>query len=205
MKSILIADGNESVADLFGYVFACHDWAVTRYSNSQRAQDALRGSAHYDAVLVGYRFDDIDGVELIKQIRALDHRKDVAIVMVTGTVELDIMAAALTAGADDVLYKPVDPDIVVDTVSKCVEGRRHQATLRPPSPPPGAPPATLECGARPLSESELPEIRARRCASCRSQRVVPIGRGIIIAGVIKEKHWCEACGTVFWFIRPPLT
>ena len=86
MKAILIADGDESVAELFAYVFASHDWNVTRYSDGQRAGEELRGGTHYDAVLVSYRFDGMDGVELIKLIRALDHRKDVPIVMVTGTV-----------------------------------------------------------------------------------------------------------------------
>ena len=57
LKSILIADGNESVAELFAYVFASHDWNVTRYSDGRRASEELCGSTHYDAVLVSYRFD----------------------------------------------------------------------------------------------------------------------------------------------------
>ena len=51
MKSILIADGNERVADMFAHIFASYDWTVTSYNNSRRAVDALRGSAHFDAVL----------------------------------------------------------------------------------------------------------------------------------------------------------
>jgi two-component system chemotaxis response regulator CheY len=128
LRSILIADGNESVAELFAYVFASHDWNVTRYSDGKRAGEELCGRAHYDAVLVSHRFDGMDGVELIKLIRALDHRKDVPIVMVTGTVGRDIMTAALTAGADDVVYKPIDLAILVATVSKCVERVKHQGT-----------------------------------------------------------------------------
>ena len=91
---------------------------------------------HYDAVLVGYRLDGIDGVELITRIRALDHRKDVPIVMVTGTVDVAVVAAALAAGADDVLYKPTDVDILVATVTKYAErsagkGRRAKHPVRP--------------------------------------------------------------------------
>jgi DNA-binding response OmpR family regulator len=129
LKSILIADGNERVAQMFAEVFASHDWHVTRYSDGRLAGEDLRGSAHYDAVLVGYRFEGVDGVDLIKQIRALDHRQDVPIVMVTGIVGVAVMATALTAGADDVLHKPTDVAIVVATVNKCVERRRrHQDT-----------------------------------------------------------------------------
>ena len=128
MKSILIADGNESVAELFANFFACHDWNVTRYSDGKRAGEELCGRAHYDAVLVGYRFDGVDGVELIKLIRALDHRKDVPIVMGTGTVGVGVAAAALAAGADDVLYKPIDVALLLATVRKAVEGARYQDT-----------------------------------------------------------------------------
>ncbi len=126
MQSILIADGSEYVADLFADVFTCHAWAVTRYTDSQRARQALRGRAHYEAVLVGYRFDGgIDGVDLINQVRELDPRKEIAVVMITGTGDIAVVAAALAAGADDVLYKPVDADVVVAAVRNCVEGRRR--------------------------------------------------------------------------------
>ena len=128
MKSILIADGDERVAHMFAEVFASRDWRVTWYSDGHRAGEDLGGSAHYDAVLVGYRFEGMDGVELITRIRALAHRQDVPIVMVTGTVECAVLADALAAGADDVLYKPTDVTIVVATVTKCVERRRQQKT-----------------------------------------------------------------------------
>jgi DNA-binding response OmpR family regulator len=68
----------------------------------------------------------MSGVELITRIRALAHRNNVPIVMVTGSGEVDVVAAALAAGADDVLYKPVDVVILVDTVNKCVERARRR-------------------------------------------------------------------------------
>ena len=124
-KAILVADG--SVSELFADVFAGHGWNAARYSDGQRAGEELRGKARYDAVLVGYRFDSMDGVKLIALIRALDHRKDVPIVMMTGTVDVAVVAAALAAGADGVVYKPVDMALLVATVNKCVERRtRHQ-------------------------------------------------------------------------------
>ena len=126
MKSILIAEGDELVAELFAYLFAREGWTVTLYRDGQRAADALGASASYDAVLVSNRLRDMGGVALIARIRAIDHRKDVPIVMVTGTLEVAVVAGALAAGADDVLYKPVDVTILVVTVNKCVECARRQ-------------------------------------------------------------------------------
>jgi DNA-binding response OmpR family regulator len=126
MKAILIAEGDDRVAELFAYLFAHDGWTVTTCRDGQRAADALGGRAPYDAVLVSNRLHDMGGVELITRIRALGHRHDVPIVMVTGTLDCAIVAGALAAGADDVLYKPVDVVILVDTVNKCVERARRQ-------------------------------------------------------------------------------
>jgi DNA-binding response OmpR family regulator len=123
VKTVLIVEGNDSVADMFAHLFAREGWTVATYRDGLRAVDALGGRAPYEAVLVSNRLHDMSGVELITRIRALDHRRDVPIVMVTGTVEVAVVAAALAAGADDVLYKPTDVNIVVATVTKYVERR----------------------------------------------------------------------------------
>ena len=128
MKSILIAEGDDLVAELFASLFARDGWTVTTCLDGQRAADALGGSVAYDAVVVSNQLHNMGGVELITRIRGLAHRQDVPIVMVTGIMEVSIMAAALTAGADDVLYKPTDVGILVDTVNKCIERRRQQDT-----------------------------------------------------------------------------
>jgi len=124
VKSILIAEGDDRVAELFAFLFARDGWTVTTCLAGQRAADALGGNASYDAVLLSNRLHDMGGVELITRIRALGHRQDVPIVMVTGTVECALLADALAAGANDVLYKPFDVAILVDTVNKWVERAR---------------------------------------------------------------------------------
>jgi CheY-like chemotaxis protein len=128
VKSILIAEDHDRVAELFADLFALGGWTATTYHDGWDAARALGGSTLYDAVLVSNRLHGMSGVELITRVRALDHRKDVPIVMVTGTGDVAVVAAALAAGADDVLYKPTDVDILVATVTKCVERRRRQDT-----------------------------------------------------------------------------
>jgi DNA-binding response OmpR family regulator len=128
MRSILIAEGHEEVAQLLADLFARDGWAATTYSNGRRAAEALGGSSHYDAVLVSNQLDGMNGVKLITRIRALAHRQDVPIVMVTGAADVAVVAAALAAGADGVLHKPNDVDILVDAVKKCVERRRKNTS-----------------------------------------------------------------------------
>jgi DNA-binding response OmpR family regulator len=131
MRSILIAEGNAAVVELFAALFARDGWTVTTHSDGLRADDALRGSIPYTAVLVGNRLLGISGVELIGRTRALGHRNDVPIVMITGTVDVTVAAGALAAGADGILYKPADVTVLVDMVNKCVERRPRRARALP--------------------------------------------------------------------------
>ena len=50
-------------------------------------------------------------------------------------------------------------------------------------------------------EPALPETRARRCPSCRSERIAPLSHVTALSGVIKVEHRCEACAAAFWFVR----
>lgn len=124
-KSILIAEDHDRVAELFADLFGLNGWIVATYHEGRGATDALSGSTPYDAMLVSNRLHGMSGVELIARARALGHRKEMPIVMVTGTGDVAVVAAALAAGADDILYKPTDVDILVATVTKCVERRRQ--------------------------------------------------------------------------------
>lgn len=60
----------------------------------------------------------------------------------------------------------------------------------------------LGCRAMPSPEPILPETHERRCPSCRSLRVTPVGHVLAIAAEVWAKHRCSACGTAFWFVRP---
>ena len=124
MKSIFIAEGARSVARLFATVFAHHNWKVTSFSDGKRADEALRGSEHYDVVLVSYEVPGINGVELTKLVRALEHRKHTPVVMVTGTTGIE--AEAFRAGASEVLHKPIDIHSLVAAVSKYISETRNQ-------------------------------------------------------------------------------
>ena len=59
--------------------------------------------------------------------------------------------------------------------------------------------------ARPLRTAGLPETVERRCPSCTSEQLAPVGRVTAAWGMIKEEVWCEACETVFVFVRPSST
>jgi DNA-binding response OmpR family regulator len=118
MKSMLIIDGSEIIAKLFAEVFEKRGWNVDSCGDRDRAMERLTGHNHYDAILLGYHVPGTNGVQLVRMIRALEHRRMTAVVMVTGCGE--VTDEALKAGADEVLVKPINPNALVWAVDKHV-------------------------------------------------------------------------------------
>ena len=118
MKSILIIDGSEIIATLFAEIFQRRGWNVAACEDGDYAMDRLVGNERYDVVILGYRVPGTDGLQLVRFIRALEHRKTTAVVMVTGSAEMT--EEALAAGADEVLLKPINPNALVWAVDKLV-------------------------------------------------------------------------------------
>jgi len=78
--------------------------------------DRLVRKEHYDVVILGHHVPGIDGLQLVRFIRALEHRRTTAVVMVTGSAEGT--DEALAAGADEVLLKPINPNSLLWAVEK---------------------------------------------------------------------------------------
>ena len=116
MKSMLIIDGSTIVAWLFAEIFERRGWNVVVCNDRASAFEHLGEDAHYDAILVSNCVPGTNGLQLIGLIRALEHLRTAAVVMVTGT--RDVKEDALASGADAVLFKPVNPMALIWTVEK---------------------------------------------------------------------------------------
>ncbi len=57
---------------------------------------------------------EINGLELLKRLRQNPELSSLVVVMVTTETELDQMAAALEAGANEYVMKPFTKDILVE-------------------------------------------------------------------------------------------
>jgi len=75
-----------------------------------RARDALVWVQDHDPdlVIVDYMMPDIDGLEFIRQLRAIPGRDAVPVVMITANDQKQLRYRALDLGASDFLTKPVD-------------------------------------------------------------------------------------------------
>lgn len=116
MKSMFVIDGSQTVARLFAEVFETRGWSVGFSTDGESAMEQLAGNEACDVVLIGFRMSETEGLKLIRFIRALEHRKTTAVMMITQNAQ--IRSEALAAGADSVLLKPLDMNALVDAVEK---------------------------------------------------------------------------------------
>jgi CheY-like chemotaxis protein len=111
---------NQLVAVKILDTYGCKTQVVT---NGLEAIDALRRNI-YDAVLMDLQMPVMDGFEATMAIR--DPSGDclnpqVPIIALTANAQEETRKKCLGAGMDDFLTKPVNPDVLMCTIRKCVE------------------------------------------------------------------------------------
>ena len=118
MKSMLVIDGSESIANLWARIFERRGWDVATCGDRDSAIERLARNKPYDVILLSYRGPGATGVQLVRLIRSFEHRRMTGIVMLTASDE--ITEEALAAGVDEVLLKPINPNTLVWVVDKLV-------------------------------------------------------------------------------------
>src|SRR5277367_707036 len=93
---------------------------VTEASNGREALD-LAGKARFDVILLDIWMPDIDGLEVLRRIRAEKSQMDLPIIMCTANNSSSDVVDALEAGANDYVSKPVDFPVVLARVNAQVE------------------------------------------------------------------------------------
>lgn len=84
----------------------------------------------YDLILMDLRMPGMDGLTAIRTIRARDDAKaKLPIVVVTADMASDIRHQYLSAGADEVMMKPVAMENLFDTIGRAIAERGDQTLL----------------------------------------------------------------------------
>lgn len=105
MAKVLVVDDDRNTVRLLHTLLELDGFEVV---SAVRGGDVLgMMKAHQpDIVLMDYHLTDTDGIEVVKQLRAMPQYATLPIVMASG---LDVEAEALAAGASRFLAKPYEP------------------------------------------------------------------------------------------------
>ena len=108
-RKVLIVDDESTGRTILGKIIqqAEEDVSVESLENPMDALHWLENN-HPDLIITDYRMPVINGVELIRKIRAMPSCQDIPIMMITVVSEKSVRYDALEAGATAFLTRPID-------------------------------------------------------------------------------------------------
>ena len=115
MAKALVVDDSRAVRMILARTLKELGFEVREAANGREALDVIETEkTAVSLVLADWNMPEINGLELLKRLRQKPELASLVVVMVTTETELDQMAAALEAGANEYVMKPFTKDILVE-------------------------------------------------------------------------------------------
>lgn len=126
---ILIADDNPDNVEILRSRLAAHGYAIEIAEDGEQAL-ATAQRLQPDLVLLDVMMPKMDGIEVCRNIRADKSLSFMPIIMITAKSATQDVIAALDAGADEYLTKPVDHGALVARVKSMLRIKELTDTVR---------------------------------------------------------------------------
>ncbi|MDE2577684.1 MAG: EAL domain-containing protein [Hyphomicrobiales bacterium] len=126
---LLIVDDLADNRDVLARRFKRRGFEIEEADGGLAALEILK-DRHFDVVLLDVMMPDLDGTEVLREIRKTRSASELPVIMVTAKSQSEDVVDALKLGANDYITKPVDFSIALARVNTQIERRRAEATLR---------------------------------------------------------------------------
>ncbi|MCM2265763.1 MAG: sigma-54 dependent transcriptional regulator [Desulfuromonadales bacterium] len=126
-ERILIVDDEEGLRRLLVRVLTKSGYEATAVAGGAEALRQVAGES-FDLVITDIKMPEMDGLELLRELKAFDPSLPIIVMTAYGTVENAVQA--LRAGAYDYVAKPFEIDELKLTVDKALERERLLAENR---------------------------------------------------------------------------
>ncbi len=105
MPRVLVVDDEPQVVELLQEFLAAKGYQVLTASDGEEALRKVKEERPH-VVLLDVRMPKMNGLEVLRRMREIDH--EVGVIMVTGVMEEETGRQALQLGAFDYITKPLD-------------------------------------------------------------------------------------------------
>jgi len=120
---ILVADDDAANRELLGRRLE-RDGHPVQLADSGRAALALLRSRRVDLVLLDVMMPEVDGYEVLRQLKADDTLRNIPVLMISAVDEIESVVRCIELGAEDYLPKPFDPVLLRARIGACLEKKR---------------------------------------------------------------------------------
>ncbi|MBB3114653.1 two-component system response regulator (stage 0 sporulation protein F) [Paenibacillus phyllosphaerae] len=118
-KKVLIVDDQNGIRVLLMEVFSSEGYNTFQASNGKLALEIVRSESP-DLVLLDMKIPGMDGLEILKHVKAIN--KEIKVIMMTAYGELDMIKEATDHGALMHFTKPFDIDEMRIAVNMQLQG-----------------------------------------------------------------------------------
>ena len=119
--SVLHIEDEPLVANAVRMTLEGEGWSVETCATGVAALEKLESGARYDVLIFDNRLPDTNGIELIRRTRALAHRQQTPIIMLSGD---DVEMQARRSGANAFLRKPEDMPTLAETIARLLARKK---------------------------------------------------------------------------------
>jgi len=118
-KTVLAVDDSASIRQMVAFTLKSAGYEVAEAVDGQDGLDKAKAKS-YNLILSDQNMPRMDGLTLIKSLRALPQYKTVPILMLTTESSDAMKQQGRAAGATGWLVKPFDPQKLVEVVKKVI-------------------------------------------------------------------------------------
>lgn len=119
---VLVVDDQSHHRDSIKYQLDKGGYKVTKAQSGAEALASLE-AGEFDVALVDYKMANMDGLELLKRIRA--RWPHIAVILMTGYASIPTAVEAIKTGAADFLEKPFKPEDLLEKLRKVLAESEH--------------------------------------------------------------------------------
>lgn len=116
MKILLLED-NKKLNSTIIKRLEIKGYEIDGFTDGQDAYDAI--SDGYNCFILDINVPNVDGIEILKRIRK--YYKEVPVIIISATVELDIIKESYDFGCNDYIKKPFFIDELEIKIKNCVK------------------------------------------------------------------------------------
>jgi class 3 adenylate cyclase len=120
---ILVVDDTEANRELLSRRLRRQGHAVETADGGRSALEAVAKS-QFDLVLLDLMMPDINGLEVLKRLKAHPVDQHIPVMMISALDEIDSIVRCIEAGAEDYIPKPFDPVLLGARIGASLERKR---------------------------------------------------------------------------------
>ena len=121
--AILIVDDNRVNQLLLSRGLEQQGHAIVFAGHGREALDLLR-RRHFDLMLLDVLMPELDGYQVLAELKLDPHLRDIPVIMTSSLDELDSVVKCVEMGAEDYLTKPINPVLLNARITASLEKKR---------------------------------------------------------------------------------